>query len=314
VLRVGVLVLAGLLAVLIVTVGQDFGPAPVVLRVGEAAPQTYIAPARVSVVDLAATETARSEAAAQVADVYRIDTQVNETVLEDVADVFATVAMVAEPVLPPETTTTTGAETTTSSTAPGDTTTTSEPTTTTTLPAEFQPRTEQIILVKEAHNLLNDLTIAALVDLVNGDRARLEAGDTELFPLVRQEAVDIAKEYLSRGIKAPELGEVRSELVTLPPPLVLLPDELRGPAEAAVADVVQLSLQANELRDDAPRRRAWRPARQFPTRPWCSSRGLRSCARATASPRCICRRSKTSVSSKRAGRNPRCGRWHWSPP
>ena len=262
VLRFGALLLAGLLAVLIVTVGQDFGPAPVVLRVGEAAPQTFIAPARVSVVDLNATETARSEAAAQVADVYRIDTQVNETVLRAVAEVFATVAMVAEPVLPPETTTTTGAETTTSSTAPGDTTTTSEPTTTTTLPAEFQPRTEQIILVKEAHNLLNDLTIAALVDLVNGDRARLEAGDTGLFPLVRQEAVDIAEEYLSRGIKVPELGEVRSELVTLPRPLVLLPDELRRPAEAAVADVVQLSLQANEFRDDAATQEARLAARQ----------------------------------------------------
>jgi membrane-associated HD superfamily phosphohydrolase len=199
VLRVGALVLAGLVTVLTVTLGQDLGPAPVVLRVGEAASQTFIAPARVSVVDLAATETARSEAAAQVEDLYRIDTQVTETVLEFVADVFATVGEVAKPVLPPGTTTTTTTlADTTSTSAPGATTSTTADVTTTTIPAEPMPRTEQILVVAEAYPLLDDLTVASLVDLVNGDPGRVEAGDTELFRW-RQEAVDIANEYLQRG-------------------------------------------------------------------------------------------------------------------
>lgn len=265
-IRIGSLLLAGALAVLAVTVSQDLGPAPVVLREGEAAPQTFIAPAGVTVVDEDATEAARDAAEAAVADLYRTDTQVTETVLDAVADTFATVAAVAEPLPPPGTTTTTSGETTTTSTTnPGDTTTTTEATTTTTIPAEPRPRTDQIMLVQAAYPLLDDQTIATLVDLVNEDTDRIAEGETAFFPVVRQEAVDIAEEYLLRGIKSTELGEVRTELVTRPRPLVLLPDELRAPAESAVADVVQLSLQANSFRDDAATQAARLEARQSVT-------------------------------------------------
>ncbi len=265
--RIGALVLAGTLAVLAVTVGQDPGTAPIVLREGEAAPETFIAPARTSVVDEDATEAERTAAESLVADVYRTDTLVTETVLDAVADVFATVGFVAEPLPPPSTTTTTAAGTTstdapTSTSGATTTTTAADTTTTSTIPAEPRPRTEQIMLVQEEYPLLDDLTIAALVDLVNGDTERIAAGDTALFPLVRQEAVDIAEEYMLRGIKSPDLGGVRSELVTRPRPLVLLPDELRGPAEAAVADVVQLQLQANQFRDDVATQQARLEARQ----------------------------------------------------
>ncbi len=265
-IRIGSLLLAGALVVLAVTVGQDPGPAPVVLREGEAAPQTFVAPAGVPVVDEDATESARDAAEAAVADLYSTDTEVTETVLDDVVDVFATVAAVAEPLPPPGTTTTTSGETTTSSTTtPGGTTTTTEATTTTTIPAEPQPRTDQIMLVQAAYPLLDDQTIATLVDMVNEDTARIAEGETAFFPLVRQEAVDIAEEYMQRGIKSTEIAEVRTELVTRPRPLVLLPDELRTPAEFAVADVVQLSLQANSLRDDAATQTARLEARQSVT-------------------------------------------------
>ncbi len=248
--RLTVLVAAGILVVAVLTLGQDLGEEPIVLREGEAAPQTFIAPTEVRVVDEAASEAERNRVSALVEDVYRVDTQVTETVLDAVVDLFATVAFVAEPIVGPVATTTTIADPTTTA-APGDTTTTVAETTTTTLPPEPLPRAEQISLVADAYPLLDDQTVADLVDLVNGDPDRLAEGESALFPLVRQEAIDIAEEYLLGGIKTTELAEVRSELVTRPRPIVLLPDELRAPIEAAVADVVQLSLQANRFRDDA---------------------------------------------------------------
>ena len=177
-----------------------------------------------SVVDVEATATERDRVAALVADVYRTDTQVTETVLDAVADVFATFGLAAEPLAPPETTTTTGATTTsteTTTTGGSETTegsTTTVETTTTTVPAEPLPRTEQILLVQEAYPLLDDQTIATLVDLINGDIDRVAAGENALFPLVRQEAIDIAEEFLLEGIRSTELGAVRSELVTVPRP------------------------------------------------------------------------------------------------
>ena len=255
--RFAVLAVAAGVVVLVLTAGQDLGPDPVVLREGEAAPQTFIAPAELRVVDEAASEALRAQVAALVEDVYRIDTDVTETVLDDIADIFASVALAAEPLIVPEastTTSTTTLDSTTSTAAPGDTgatTTSTVPETTTTQPAEPLPRAEQILIVEDSYPLLDDQTVADLVDLVNGDPERVAGGEAALFPLVQQKAIDIAEEYLLRGITSIELGGVRSELVTRPRPLVLLPDELRIPIEAAVADVIQLSLQANKLRDDA---------------------------------------------------------------
>ena len=252
VFRLTVLVAAGILVVAVLTMGQDLVEAPVVLREGEAAPQTFIAPAEVRVVDEAASEAEANRVASLVEDVYRIDTQVTETVLDAVVDLFSTVALAAEPIVAPGpvTTTTTIADPTTTA-APGDTTTTIPETTTTTVPPEPLPRAEQISLVADAYPLLDDQSVADLVDLVGGDPDRIAEGESALFPLVRQEAIDIAEEYLISGIKSTELGEIRSELVTRPRPIVLLPDEVRPSIEAAVADVVQMSLQANRFRDDA---------------------------------------------------------------
>ena len=250
------IVLAGVLVVATLVVGQDFGPAPIVLREGELPPDHHRPVSGVGRRCRGNGDRNRDRVAALVADVYRTDTQVTETVLDAVADVFATFGLAAEPLAPPETTTTTGATTTsteTTTTGGSETTegsTTTVETTTTTVPAEPLPRTEQILLVQEAYPLLDDQTIATLVDLINGDIDRVAAGENALFPLVRQEAIDIAEEFLLEGSGRRSSGAVRSELVTVPRPLVLLPDDVRPLAEAALADVVQQSLQANEFRDD----------------------------------------------------------------
>lgn len=261
--RLGVIAVTGILVIVALTAGQDTVPPPVILDEGDPAPQTFFATTDVEVVDFAATEAARRQAADAVQDVYRNDTQATETVLSDIADIFANVRHAAEPVAPedpdPATPTSTEATTTTvgttepSSTLPGETTATTEATTTTTttIPPEPMAIPDQILLVKQLHPLLEDETIATLVALVNGDPDRVAAGEIALFPIVRQEAVDVAEEYLLDGIRAAELESVKTDLVTRPRPLVLLPEDWRQAAEAALADVVSVSLQANEFRDDA---------------------------------------------------------------
>lgn len=264
--RIGVLVTAGVFTLVALVAGKDSAPEPIVLREGEAAPQTFVATRAVEVVDAAATEAARRRASDAVDDVYRIDTVATETVLTGVAELFANVRRAAEPVVPeePETPTTsegptTTDETTTSTEAPDpsvtlpgdDTTTTEVETTTTTLPPQPLPIPQQILLVKQQHPLLDDETIATLVELINGDPDRAAAGEFELFPIVRQEAVDITEGFMLNGVRAPELESVKADLVTRPRPLVLFPEEWRAAAESALADIVSLSLQANEFRDDA---------------------------------------------------------------
>lgn len=246
------------LVVLILVWGQEVAPEPIELQVGEGAPQTFVATSTVEVVDEEATEAARQAAAEAVADVYRTDTQATETVLSIIAALFSDIATAAEPVEPevPVTTTTEPPPTTeiptTVTTTPGDETTTTEAaTTTTTEPPQPIPRTEQMLLIKASYPLLEDETIAALVDLVNDDAERIAAGETALFPVVRQEAIDIAEDYLLDGIRPTELDDARTDLVTRPRPLVLLPDEIREATEQAVSDVVVNALQANEFRDDA---------------------------------------------------------------
>ncbi|MDP2622363.1 MAG: HDIG domain-containing protein [Actinomycetota bacterium] len=236
---------------LALVVGQEQGSDPIALNVGEPSPSTFYASGPITVKNEDATETARAAAAAAVADVYNTDLEATDAVLGAVFEVFQNVHKGAQPipVEPPDggTDTTVG---TTSTTEPGDDTSTTEATTTTTLPPEPLPRGEQIALLQALHPLLQDETIDTLVGLANDDRARVENGETELFPIVQQAALDVAGDHLIPGIRPTELDAVKARVVTEPRPLVLLPEELRDAAEAAVADLLGNYLQANSFLDD----------------------------------------------------------------
>ena len=158
--------------------------------------------------------------------------------------------------LPP--TTGTGEETTTSSTTTTSTTTTTlpPPSTTTTIaepPVQvFPPLSSQLAELRALYPLLRVETIQAMVVINNEDRVRVEAGVQPLFRLVEQETVTLAQRLLQDGIRPNELGTVRADLVTDPPPLILLrplPDDQQAPASQSVADLVAVSLQANEILD-----------------------------------------------------------------
>lgn len=269
------------LTVVFVAVALIFGrPAaepPISLQQGQPAPETFIAPRPVSVVDEAATEAERAAMAASVEDIYRIDSQTTETVLNAIGTFFEDVRLAATPVAveredpesitPPTTlpTTTTSEETTTSLADEGTTTvvggeddpttslatTTSTSTTTTTLAPEPPPVISQILELEVLHPFFSRETIAAFVDLINDDWERAGLAEPQLFSIVEGETIDIAQEFLLDGIRSVELDGVRTGLVTDPRPLVLLPGEDRSAVEAAVAELVALSLQPNEFRDDA---------------------------------------------------------------
>jgi len=262
--RVAIIATTLVFTALALVIGVDTGPEPVKLTIGEPAPQTFFATEIVEVADDDETARLKAEAAAAVADVYRTDTQATETVLASIAEFFSNVTDAAEPIVidvedpdsitPPSTeaTTTTEASTVTSEgtteTTPDDETTTSATTTTTTLPPEPPPPEEQVARLEMLHPLLRDTTIEAMVDVVNGDFEAPVTG--QLLPLVRQAALDTAEQYLLDGIRSTELEAVRSRVFTQPRPLVLLPDEMRTEVENAVADLVSVSLQANEFSDE----------------------------------------------------------------
>jgi hypothetical protein len=237
-------------------IGQEQRVEPLALQVGDPSPVTFIAPLPISVEDEAATESRRAAAAAAVADVYRVEPSATEAMLNSVAEVFQNVVDGAQsvPVGPPDDgVTTTLPDTTT--TSPDATTTTTEETTTTTLAAEPPSRQDQIAVLQTLHPLVQDETLDTLVALVNDDRERVANGATELFPIVQRSALDIATEYALEGIRPTELDAVKALLVTEPRPLVLLPEDLRDGAEAAVADVLGAFLQSNEfLNPDATER------------------------------------------------------------
>jgi membrane-associated HD superfamily phosphohydrolase len=122
-------------------------------------------------------------------------------------------------------------------------------------------REEQIALLQALHPLLQDETLDTLVGLANDDRLRVENSETELLPIVQQGALDVADEHLLAGVRPTELDAVKAKVVTEPRPLVLLPEEMRDAAEAAVADVLGNSLQANSFLDDTATESARQAAR-----------------------------------------------------
>jgi len=263
--KTGIIAATLVATVLALVIGRDPGPAPIVLSVGEPAPQAFYATVKVDVPDVAETERQKAAAAAAVEDVYSSDTQVTETVLASIAEFFADVRKAAEPVvievedpdsITPSTTqaTTTTAGTTatsegsTETTTPGETTTTTLATTTTTVPPEPPPVEEQIAQLEVLHPLLRDTTIEAMVGLVNADRD-LAVSD-QLLPIAQRAALDTAESYLLDGIRSTELASIKGRLVTSPRPLVLIPEDLRTAVENAVADLLSVSLQANEFEDE----------------------------------------------------------------
>lgn len=270
---------------IVLMVGRAVELPPVSLQEGQPAPETFIATRPVSVLDESETAAARALAAAEVEDIYRPDPQATETVLDAINNFFEDVRTAAIPVAAPiedpgsitppttipttttteETTTTTEETTTTTTTTtsvPADaesttslaTTTTSTTTTTTTLPPEPAPLNVQIQQIEDLHPFFSLETLAAFVDLINLDWERTGLGEQELFAIVENAAIDQADEFLLDGIRSTELDGVRNGLVANPRPIVLLRGigtTDRESVEAAVAELVALSLQTNEFKDDA---------------------------------------------------------------
>ena len=282
-IRAVVLAVTVVFASVALVFGQGDDPVPVVLTEGEPSPQSFTATRFVEVLDQAATDSAKTAAAADVIDVYDTDAEATAAVLASIGDFFNNTRTQAEPIFidddpgiiipsttePSTTTTTTLAEgeetTTTSSTTTttvttdagdGEDTTTSSSTTTssTTTTTTEPPRPAEFLQIQELrrlHPLLRTETVVAMVELLNDDFDRDE-GEPALFGIVETEAVDIAEELLSSGIRSTELAEVRSALVSDPPTLALLRSldaRQLEEVEFAVADLVSVSLQANERFD-----------------------------------------------------------------
>ncbi len=276
-IRTVVLAMTVVFAALILVAGQGETVEAVTLAEGQVAPETLVATRDVEVSDETSTEVARQLAGDAVEEVYTADAAAAAAVLRSMQDFFSNVDAAALPleipdddpgVVPTVTTTPTTAATTTSetisttaveetttsegSTTTGETTSTSTSTTTTLPPPP--PEEMQIAQLREQHPLLRSETIQVMVAIRNDDFDRLEAGETEIFPLVENEALSLANTYLENGIRSGELEQVRNALVSSPPTLILLrdlPEEQRLAAEAGVADLVATSLQPNFFPDDA---------------------------------------------------------------
>jgi hypothetical protein len=270
------LILTVIFSAVALLIGQAEPVEPINLQAGQASPETFIASRRVEVVDQAETDTRRAQASAGVADVYRTDTEATEAVLASIGEFFSNVRDAAAPIdsgddpgaiVPTtsattttqepseDTTTTTEAPTTTAAddtTTTEGTTTTVQPTTSTTAP--LRPSIpSQIAVLRAQHPLLDTGTITMIVQLINDDVDRIQAGTPALFPIVEEETVDIASEILLAGIRSSELAGIRSDLTTDPRPIVLLiglEPEIRALVEQAVSDIVVQSLQANEFLDE----------------------------------------------------------------
>lgn len=274
---------------LVLVAGQGDEVEAVTLSEGQVAPETLIATRDVEVRDETATEAARQAAGQAVPEVYTPDPAAASAVLRSIEDFFANVDDAALPLEIPdddpgvvptvtttpttavettttEATTTTGEETTTSGgeTTTSEATTTSTSTTTTTLPPP-PPEEVQIAQLHEQHPLLRTETVQAMVAIRNDDLDRVEAGETEIFPLVENEALTLANTTLANGIRSGELEQVRNALVSDPPALIMLrdlPEELQAAAEAGVADLVATSLQPNLFPNEAETQFAREEARE----------------------------------------------------
>jgi putative nucleotidyltransferase with HDIG domain len=273
-LRAMVIVLTIVLSAGLLMLFHDNGGEKIDLEVGDPAPQQFIATQHVEVLDQEATQAARNEAYDSVAPVYVTDSEAAEEVSAAIEGFFSEVNAGAEPyedgaedpgdLIPDISTSSTVAETTiesetTSSTEEVTTTTgeeaaTTTSSTTTTVPLAYPPRELQIAMLVDEYPSLDNETIVVMVDIRNDDFERVQDGEEALFGFVETEALEEAEAYLEEGVRASELDELREGLLADPPSLILLrdlEDEQRAAVEAAVADLLAHTLQANEILDEA---------------------------------------------------------------
>jgi cyclic-di-AMP phosphodiesterase PgpH len=241
--RAGVLLLAVVFTALALTLGREPAAAPIVLRPGDISPQTFIATAEITIIDVEATELARRQAAEGVDDVFNFIDEATEKVLRDITGFFAEVRRVAQqPVDPGEPDDEVPPD---EDTEPADPDQEGTDETTTIVPAEPPPREEQVAELLSLYVLVDEEAIVALVDLVNDDPDRVAAGGEALFPIVRDHAMDIASRELATGITSLQLPDVQARLRSNPPLLPLVPEELQAELRPAVAEIVRAFLLSN---------------------------------------------------------------------
>ena len=247
--KFGILVMAVVFTALGLTIGRETTPEVPVLRVGEPAPQTFVATRMVTVIDAQETDRQRQAAAAAVADIYSFNEEATQLALSDISRFFNEARRVAR--LPVEE----------ESSGEGEEPTTTEPAedtgdeeTTTTVAPEPPPRIEQAAELRALYVLVDEETIDTIVGIVNDDPAREEAGEEAVLPIIRQYTINTAEDLLTAGITVVELNDVRTAVFDNPPLLPLVPDDLLDAARPAVADLVATFLRANEELDtDATR-------------------------------------------------------------
>ncbi len=142
----------------------------------------------------------------------------------------------------------------TSSTTTSSTTTTS---TTTTLPPEAQ------VGALESEYPIYANAIPVFVSLYAAHLADLGDGGDGFFDRIEQTVVDLADDQLQNGIKVTELQTVRNSVLADPPRIVIpeLDADQSAELREAAADIVALSLEANEVLDEEATRLAEQQAR-----------------------------------------------------
>ncbi len=258
IIRAMVLALTIVASALALVVGQAAAEPPPPPIEGQPSPQDFVADATVTVVDLEATATAKQLARNQVETVYVQDEDATRAVLADVQRFFARAEEATAP-LEPEVAPSEPIEEPSAEQIPDDEVSgfeegvpTSAPPTTVPPPADLETQTER--LSGEYGGLVSDATIAAVLEVLNGDFLRVVAGGSPVFDDIRAEANDLARRTLEvgDGIESGELTRVRADLLAAPPRLFVpgLDEEEREAVEAAVADVVASFLQVNRRIDE----------------------------------------------------------------
>ncbi len=262
ILRLLIVALTAVFAAVALVVNQGEAGALIEPIVGEPSPQDYVATRQITITDEGATEAEKERARINTPPVLVADEAVDFEVGRAIRQFFAEIDANADPILPPEPPLPEDPitpETTTSTAPPGEgeeTTTTSSTTTTsttTTLPPP-PPIEDQLAAITDSYPALKDDTRLTLVQIVNDDFARVEAGELPLFNIVRDEALEAAVNRLDDGIRAGDLASVRNDIIANPPTvfqLGTLPVEEQAAAQAAIADVVAFFLQPNLREDEA---------------------------------------------------------------
>ena len=127
-----------------------------------------------------------------------------------------------------------------------------EPTTPTTTAVPLRPIESQIESIQREYALYGD-SVIPIIEQFNADVARREAGETEVFPLLRDQAINLAEAQMRDGIQPSELEDIQNALILQGSIFIRLPDLEPDQAEAvrrAVTEIVASTLQANNFIDD----------------------------------------------------------------